>query len=66
MIVSVNGEQREVPEEVSVADLVAQLSASARGIAVVVDGEVVPRSEWPARVLAGRESVEVITAVQGG
>jgi sulfur carrier protein len=66
VIVSVNGEHRELPAGVSVEEMVGRLSPSPRGIAVVVDGEVVPRSEWPGRLLAGRESVEVLTAVQGG
>lgn len=42
------------------------LDAEARGIAVAVDREVVPRSEWASRTLADGASVEVLTAVQGG
>jgi sulfur carrier protein len=37
-----------------------------RGLAVAVDAEVVPRSEWDARPLADGERVEVLTAIQGG
>jgi thiazole synthase len=37
-----------------------------RGVAVAVDGDVVPRSEWDATTLAGGQSVEVLAAIQGG
>jgi sulfur carrier protein len=66
VIVSVNGQDRDVRVDLSVDELVGELSPSPRGIAVVVNGTVVPRSEWPARRLRGEDSVEVITAVQGG
>ena len=66
MIVSVNGEERELPEGVSVGDVLGHLGGSARGVAVVVAGSVVPRSEWASRRLAAGEPVEIITAVQGG
>jgi sulfur carrier protein len=37
-----------------------------RGVAVAVDGEVVPRAEWESRALSEGENVEVVRAVQGG
>jgi sulfur carrier protein len=36
------------------------------GIAVAVDGEVVPRAQWPYRSLPEGSVVEIVTAVQGG
>ena len=36
------------------------------GAAAAVDGAVVPRSRWSRTGLADGQSVEVITAVQGG
>jgi len=35
------------------------------GVAVAVDGDVVPRSEWD-RALAEGQTVDILTAVQGG
>jgi len=68
MRVDLNGESRELPEDSTVADAVSATGASEieRGIAVAVEGEVVPRAEWEDRVLADGESVEVVRAVQGG
>lgn len=42
------------------------LGLDARGVAVAVDGEVVPRSQWDACPLADGSRVEVVGAIQGG
>ena len=64
--VTVNGEERPVEPGATVATLVAALGLEPRGVAVAVDGEVVPRREWDAHALAGGERVEVLTIAQGG
>ncbi|MGN6331038.1 MAG: sulfur carrier protein ThiS [Motilibacteraceae bacterium] len=64
--VAVNGEARELAAQTPLPDLVATLSASGTGIAVAVNGEVVPRSAWDGVVLRDGDAVEVVTAVQGG
>jgi len=68
MNVIVNGDSTELEAEATVADAVGStgLEATARGVAVAVDGEVVPRGEWGRRRLRAGESVEVLRAVQGG
>jgi sulfur carrier protein len=55
-----------VAADTSITALIAELTGTDRGSAVVVDGEVVPRSEWPRTTLHDGQSVELITAVQGG
>ena len=42
------------------------LEPDARGVAVAVDGEVVPRAQWPTFPLPEGARVEVLTAMQGG
>ena len=66
MRLTVNGAPRDVAGEVSLAGLVAELTAARRGVAVAVNGEVVPRSSWPDRSLSDGDRVEVLTAAQGG
>jgi sulfur carrier protein len=68
VIVSVNGEPRELPASASVADAVALISpaAAGRGYAVAVGGEVVPRGRWSTTELAAGAQVEVVAAIQGG
>lgn len=66
MRVVVNNQGRELPDGTTLAALMEQLTGSTHGSAVVVDGEVVPRSQWASRRLRGGQVVELITAVQGG
>ena len=65
-MISVNGEPSETPAGTTVAELVAGRGAPDRGVAVAVDGEVVPRSAWDETELAEGQRVEVLGAIQGG
>lgn len=42
------------------------IGVGSRGVAVAVDGEVVPRSRWEVTQLAPGSRVEVVSAAQGG
>jgi len=65
--IELNGRAVEITREATVADAVAASGAEARrGIAVAVEGEVVPRSEWDTTPLHPGQHVEVLHAVQGG
>jgi sulfur carrier protein len=66
--VELNGNGLDVREGATVADLVEQAGAAAgaRGVAVAVDGEVVPRSAWEETQVAAGQRVEVLEAMQGG
>lgn len=63
MKVQINGEARE--GITTITDAVAAVTEARRGIAVALNGEVVPRAEWD-RPLADGDTVEVLTATQGG
>ncbi len=67
-MIRVNGEPSAVAPGETVAQLVAALGLhrDARGVAVAVDGEVVPRGDWEAQAVPDGASVEVLTAMQGG
>jgi thiamine biosynthesis protein ThiS len=64
--ITVNDEPRELPEEATVADLVAGLAIGPRRIAVEVNRAVVPRAEYGAHRLAEGDAVEIIHFVGGG
>ena len=64
-MIRVNGEPEEFADE-SVAQLLHRLHVNGRGIAVAMNGDVVPRSQWDhARVVNGA-SIEIVTAAAGG
>lgn len=66
MKVSLNGGERELPDPATVADAVAALTAAPTGVAVALNGEVVPRGEWSTTALRDADRVEILTAAQGG
>lgn len=63
---TVNGLARRLTGDTTVAELVAELAAPTRGVAVAVNGEVVPRAGWAVTGLRDGDRVEVLTAAQGG
>ncbi len=67
-MIVLNGEPADVHagETVVVALARLGLDADARGVAVAVDGEVVPRVAWRSFALGEDARVEVLTAMQGG
>jgi len=65
-MIRVNGEVSEVAAGTTITDLLVQLDAPDRGVAVALDGEVVPRGQWSSTTIDDDVSVEVVMAVQGG
>lgn len=68
MNVQLNGEWRDVADGSTVADAVRLLGVplDARGVAVALDREVVPRGAWTQTPLTPGARVEILTAIQGG
>jgi sulfur carrier protein len=64
--IQVNGEERVFPDGSTVAELLTQLGVPAAGVAVALNGAVVPRADHGATVVPDGAVVEVLTAVQGG
>ncbi len=67
MLIFVNGEQREVPPGTRLTAVVGGGDDTPRrGVAVAVDGSVVPRARLSETALTEGARVEIVTAVQGG
>jgi sulfur carrier protein len=64
----VNGEQREIAAGATLRELISEHGESEprRGIAVAVNGSVVPRARLAETALSEGAKVEIVTAVQGG
>ena len=67
-MISLNGQECDVHAAETLAALLGRLGVlpGARGVAVSVDGEVVPRAAWGSFTLPPDARVEVLTAMQGG
>ena len=67
MLVLVNGEAREVAAGATIAGVMRSVEGVPdTGVAVAVDGEVVPRRAWDATELRDGARIEIVVAVQGG
>jgi sulfur carrier protein len=66
-VIRLNGEPAE-RDGATIAELLADLGVEdrARGVAVAVNGEIVPRTSWPAHRVGDGDRVEALTAMQGG
>ncbi|WP_406692960.1 sulfur carrier protein ThiS [Saccharopolyspora sp. ID03-671] len=66
MNVVINGEAREVAADATLASVLDDFGVPERGVAVALDGAVVPRASWRGTAVHADASIEVLTAVQGG
>ena len=68
MRVIVNGHAADLADGATVRAAVEslELPAAGRGVAVAVDAEVVPRTQWDTHELHDGARVEVLRAIQGG
>lgn len=68
MIIELNGREIEIADGASVADaaIEAGVEPGRRGVAVAVDGEVVPGGRLVATALREGQRVEIVEAIGGG
>ena len=66
MQVTINGETRQVPEQITVDELVSLLRMQGKRLAIEVNREILPRSEYGDHRLADGDRVEIVRAIGGG
>ena len=66
MQITLNGAPREIPAESTVEGLLQQLQAGPRGVAVEINRELVPRTEYAARSIEAGDQIEIVTLAGGG
>lgn len=66
MTVTINGESREIPDRLTVAELVAHLGLVAGRVAVERNREIVPRDRWASTEVAPGDAFEIVHFVGGG
>ncbi|MDZ7748301.1 MAG: sulfur carrier protein ThiS [Halofilum sp. (in: g-proteobacteria)] len=66
MLVHVNGEACELPEALTVAELVERVGLADRRIALELNREIVPRGEYAETRLGEGDRVEIVRAIGGG
>ena len=66
MTIQLNGEQREVRDGVSVADLLISLKVAKGSVAVEVNGEVLPKDNYAEHELSAADVLEIVKFMGGG
>lgn len=66
MIVTVNGEEREIPERVTVAAMLAHLGMNPQRVAIERNLEILPRARWEDTAVEPKDHFEIVHFVGGG
>ena len=66
MQIVLNGDRHEVPDDATLADLLATLELHQRRFAVEINEELIPRSEHASHALKADDRVEIVQAIGGG
>ena len=66
MHIQLNGEALDLPDDLSVADLLARLDLAGKRVAVELNLDIVPRSQHATTLLGDGDRVEVVHAIGGG
>lgn len=66
MKIVLNGREEDVASGATLADLVASAGLAGKRVAIEINREIVPRSDYAARALAAGDRVEVVHAIGGG
>jgi thiamine biosynthesis protein ThiS len=64
--VSINGEFRQLPADVTVATLIEQMGLTGKRIALERNGEIIPRSTFRTQRVSENDRLEIVVAVGGG
>jgi len=66
MNITVNGESHEVPENTTVAEIIAQMGLTGKRIAIELNKEILPFQQHTTHVLCAGDSMEIVQAIGGG
>jgi len=66
MRVILNGEEREIPDGLTLAGLIEHLGLHPERVAIERNREVVPRAEWAAVEIREGDRLEIVHFVGGG
>jgi sulfur carrier protein len=66
MHIFLNGEPRNVPDNITAAQLLETLQLTGKRLAMEVNQEIVPRSQFPEFTLKADDRVEIVHAIGGG
>ena len=66
MKIVLNGHEQDVGHDATLADLLAAAGLLGKRVAIEINREIVPRSDYARRALAANDRIEVVQAIGGG
>jgi len=66
MRITINGEEKNIQDGLTVAGLLLELKIKQQGTAVEIDREIIPRARHGERAIKDGEAIEIIRMVGGG
>ena len=64
--ITINGKTRTLEAELSLQDLLQDLGMTTGQIAVELNGNIVPRSQFSSQLISNLDSIEIVQAIGGG
>jgi len=64
--ITVNGDDKDMADEIVISDLIIELGLKAERLAVEVNRRIVRRADWPSTTLKEGDKVEIVHFVGGG
>jgi len=66
MEITLNGEQRQLPDKFTAAELVELLNLTGKRMAMEINQEIVPRSTFDQHSIHPGDQIEIVGAIGGG
>jgi thiamine biosynthesis protein ThiS len=66
MTIVLNGSNKQVDSNISVSQLLESLGLSEKRLAVEINQQIIPRSEFSSHNLEEKDNVEIVQAIGGG
>jgi sulfur carrier protein len=66
MEIELNGELKQIAEQATIRDLLAELGLMQKRLAIEVNQQIIPRSRFEQTTLKSHDKVEVVHAIGGG
>ena len=66
MEITLNGEKQQLPEGMTVSDLIEHLKFARERLAVELNLQILKRDQWAASVLKTGDQIEIVQFVGGG
>ncbi len=61
-----NGEDKQVDNNISVSQLLEKLDLTEKRLAVEINQQIIPRSDFSSLILNEKDNVEIVQAIGGG